>query len=66
MEEYFFPRKPIFNLCKKTLNTLYGRLVNILGATPTPQTIDETKIFFTELKKHALQEEDYFFPEGTY
>ena len=35
---------------------VYGRLVNILGATPTPKTMDETKIFFTELK-NMLQKE---------
>jgi 1-acyl-sn-glycerol-3-phosphate acyltransferase len=61
-----FPRKPIFTSMQENFkHPVYGRLVNILGATPTPQTIDETKIFFTELKKHAARGRFiYFFPEG--
>ncbi len=61
-----FPRKPIFTSMQDNFkHPVYGRLVNILGATPTPKTIDETKIFFTELKKHAAKGRFiYFFPEG--
>ncbi|MGI6360293.1 MAG: glycosyltransferase [Acholeplasmatales bacterium] len=61
-----FPRKPIFTSMQDNFkHPVYGRLVNILGATPTPKTMDETKIFFTELKKHAAKGRlIYFFPEG--
>lgn len=61
-----FPRKPIFTSMQENFeHPVYGRLVNVLGATPTPKTLDETKIFFNELKKHAAKGRFvHFFPEG--
>ncbi|MFA5720059.1 MAG: lysophospholipid acyltransferase family protein, partial [Acholeplasmataceae bacterium] len=44
---------------------IYGSLVNVLGATPIPKTVNESKIFFNELKKQALKGRMiHFFPEG--
>lgn len=61
-----FPRKPVFTSIQENFkHPIYGPLVNVLGATPTPKTITESKVFFNELKKQAAKGRMiHFFPEG--
>ena len=61
-----FPRKPVFTSLQENFeHRIYGSLVNVLGATPVPKTVNESKIFFNELKKQALKGRMiHFFPEG--
>lgn len=61
-----FPKKLIFTSIQENFDTpVVGQLINILGATPTPKTVIETKVFFHELSR-AIGKGRFvhFFPEG--
>lgn len=61
-----FPKKLIFTSMQENFDTpVVGQLITILGATPTPKTVIETKVFFYELSK-AIGKGRYvhLYPEG--
>ena len=61
-----FPKKLIFTSIQENFETpVVGQLITILGATPTPKTVIETKVFFHELSR-AIGKGRFvhFFPEG--
>lgn len=61
-----FPKKPVFTSIKTNFDIpIAGRLVNILGSTPVPETPSEMKVFFYELSKKIRKGRIvHFFPEG--
>ncbi len=61
-----FPKKPIFTSIKSNFKLpVAGRLVNILGSMPVPETPSEMKVFFYELSKQVRKGKVvHFFPEG--
>lgn len=61
-----FPKKPVFTSIKSNFDLpVAGRLVNILGSTPVPETPSEMKVFFYELSKQVRKGRIvHFFPEG--
>ncbi len=61
-----FPKKPLFTSIKSNFKLpVAGRLVNILGSMPVPETPSEMKVFFYELSKQVRKGRIvHFFPEG--
>ncbi len=61
-----FPKKPVFTSIKSNFKLpVAGRLVNILGSMPVPETPSEMKVFFYELSKQVRKGRIvHFFPEG--
>lgn len=61
-----FPKKPIFTSIKANFKLpVAGKLVNILGSMPVPETPSEMKVFFYELSKQVRKGRIvHFFPEG--
>lgn len=61
-----FPRKATFPTFPKNVKSLFpGKIVQILGGVPIPESIGETRIFFDEMefllrKNHIV----HIFPEG--
>ncbi|MDL2292943.1 glycosyltransferase [Acholeplasma sp. OttesenSCG-928-E16] len=61
-----FPKKPIFTAQPSNFEISFvGLLVKVLGGTPTPTTINQTKAFFYALSRSARSRKIiHFFPEG--
>lgn len=61
-----FPKKLVFTSIKSNFKLpVAGRLVNILGSMPVPETPSEMKVFFYELSKQIRKGRVvHFFPEG--
>lgn len=61
-----FPKKIVFTGMKENFEKpVIGQLVKALGTVPTPETILENRIFFSELSKQARSGKFiHFFPEG--
>lgn len=61
-----FPKKPVFTGIRENFKLpVAGYFVTVLGTVPVPETVEEMKVFFLELKKQAQKGRFiHFFPEG--